>query len=48
MKQNKSGPLDLITHCADNSYMCKAMKGSTEENEDEVEDEYSHTSLSNN
>jgi hypothetical protein len=48
MKQITGGALYLIAHCADNSYRCKAMKGNIEEDEDEVEDEYSLTSLSNN
>jgi hypothetical protein len=46
-RQRTGGPLDLIAHCADNSYRCMTMKEDTEENEDEVENEYSHTSFSN-
>jgi len=44
-KQRTGGSLDLIAHCAENSYRRKAMKGSTME--DEVENEYSQTSFSN-
>jgi hypothetical protein len=47
LKQSTGGPLDIIAHCADNSYKCRAMKDSTEENENEVEDDFSHTSFSN-
>jgi hypothetical protein len=46
--QKTNGPLDIISHCADNSYRQKAMTGSTEEADDEVEGDSSHTSLCNN
>ena len=46
--QKANGPLDIISHCADNSYRRKAMTGSTEEADDEVEGDSSHTSLCNN
>jgi hypothetical protein len=47
LQQSTGGPLDIIAHCADNSYKHRAMKDNMEENENEVEDEFSHTSFSN-